>query len=111
MPNLKSSIQIAAYAHAARQQLEATDHTSHPIADAMYLAFGDEQRLEGRLGSIGETAMAVEARAGEFAGVVARIEAGEFPARPVSTSECLWCRYAGVCRKEYQLEDDAAESV
>jgi RecB family exonuclease len=111
MPNLKSSIQIAAYAYAARQQLEAKDHIPHPIADAMYLAFGDEQRLEGRLGTSGDASMAVEARAGEFAAVVGRIEAGEFPARPSSTSECIWCRYAGVCRKEYQLEDDAAESV
>ena len=111
MPDLKTSIQIATYAYAAQQQLEAADHTPHPIADAMYLAFGDEQRLEGRVGSAGDAAMAVEARASEFAGVVARIEAGEFPARPISTSECLWCRYAGVCRKEYQLEDDAAEPV
>jgi hypothetical protein len=53
----------------------------------------------------------VQTRASEFAGVVARIEAGEFPARPRSTSECGWCRYAGVCRKEYQMEDDAAEPV
>lgn len=111
MPDLKTSIQIAAYAYAAQQHLEAADHTSHPIADAMYLAFGDEQRLEGRVGNAGDAAMAVEARASEFAGVVARIEAGDFPARPISTSECLWCRYAGVCRKEYQLEDDAAEPV
>jgi hypothetical protein len=27
-------------------------------------------------------------------------------------NECAWCRYAGVCRKEYLIEDDeAAESV
>jgi RecB family exonuclease len=112
MPDLKTSIQIATYAYAAQQQLEAADHMSHPIADAMYLAFGDEQRLEGRVGSASDAAMAVEARASEFARVVGQIEAGEFPARPISTSECLWCRYAGVCRKEYQLmEDDAAEPV
>ena len=53
--------------------------------------------------------MAVEARASEFAGVVARIEAGDFPARPISTSVSL-VPLCGVC-KEYQLEDDAAESV
>lgn len=111
MPNLKSSIQIATYAHAAQQQLEAHDHESHPIADAMYLAFGDEQRLEGRIGGTGDAGMAVEVRAADFASVVARIEAGEFPAKPISTSECIWCRYAGVCRKEYQLEDDATEPV
>ncbi|NQW05066.1 MAG: PD-(D/E)XK nuclease family protein [Acidobacteria bacterium] len=111
MPDLKTSIQIATYAWAAQQQLEARDHQSHPIAAAMYLAFGDEHKLDGRLGTRREAAVAVQARASEFAGVVSRIEAGEFPARPRSTSECNWCRYAGVCRKEYQLEDDATSSV
>jgi RecB family exonuclease len=111
MPDLKTSVQIAAYAHAARQQLEARDKHPHPVAAAMYLAFGDEQRLDGRLGTRADASVAVETRAGEFASVVGRIEAGEFPARPISTSECLWCRYAGVCRKEYQLEDDAVQPV
>lgn len=111
MPDLRSSVQIAAYAHAAKQQLEAADRSSHPIRDAMYLAFGDEQRLEGRVGSSNDGGVGVEVRAGEFATKVGQIEAGEFPARPLSTAECIWCRYAGVCRKEYQLEDDAAEPV
>jgi RecB family exonuclease len=111
MPDLKSSIQIAAYAYAAKQQLEAADHAPHPIRDAMYLAFGDEQRLEGRLGNTSDANIAVEVRAGDFATKVGQIEAGDFPARPHSTAECLWCRYSGVCRKEYQLEDDAAEPV
>jgi RecB family exonuclease len=111
MPDLKTSIQIATYAWAAQQQLQARDHQSHPIAAAMYLAFGDEQRLDGRLGTKSDAAIAVQARASEFAGVVEKIEAGEFPARPRSTSECIWCRYAGVCRKEYQMEEDAAEPV
>jgi RecB family exonuclease len=111
MPDLKTSIQIATYAWAAQQQLQARDHQPHPVASAMYLAFGDEQRLDGRLGTRADAAIAVQTRAGDFAGVVARIEAGDFPARPRSTSECAWCRYAGVCRKEYQMEDDAAEPV
>ena len=111
MPDLKTSIQIAAYAWAAQQKLEARDHTPHPVAAAMYLAFGDEQRLEGRLGSRTDSSVAVQARATEFAGVIGEIEAGEFPARPISTSECGWCKYAGVCRKEYKLEDDADEPV
>ena len=56
--------------------------------------------------------MAVEARAAEFAGVVGHIEQGEFPPRPLHTTECQWCGFAGVCRKEYRSEDDGtAESV
>jgi hypothetical protein len=96
-----------------RQRLEAADGRPHPIAAAGYLAFGDERRLEGRLGSGREPAdLVVDARASEFAGIVARIEAGEFPPRPHRTSECLWCGFTGVCRKEYRPEDDeAADAV
>ena len=56
--------------------------------------------------------MAVEARAAEFADTTDAIEAGRFPPRPLRPNECAWCRYAGVCRKEYRTEsDEAAESV
>jgi RecB family exonuclease len=111
MPDLESSVQVAVYAHCAQQQLEARDGAPHPIAAAMYLAFGDDRRLEGRLA--GEPAgPAVAARVSEFAGTVERIESGQFPPRPRSTAECGWCAFAGVCRKEYRVEDDeTAESV
>jgi RecB family exonuclease/CTP:molybdopterin cytidylyltransferase MocA len=112
MPDLTRSIQIAAYAHAVQQQLEAADGRAHPIAAASYLAFGDEYKLEGAIGAKGESAAAaVQARAEIFADIVGRIEQGQFPPRPKDTGECEWCRYSGVCRKEYAWEDDAAESV
>lgn len=112
MPDLNTSIQIAAYAHAVQQQLEAADGVSHPIAAASYLAFGDEYKLEGAIGARKEeAAAAVQARAATFADVVGKIELGQFPPRPKDTSECEWCKYSGVCRKEYAWEDDAAEPV
>lgn len=113
MPDLASSVQVAVYAHCARQMAEAEDGRAHPVSAAMYLAFGDERRLDGRLGSsTQDAAFAVDARAGEFAGIVERIERGEFPPQPVRTSECQWCGFSGVCRKEYRMEDDgAAEPV
>ena len=113
LPDVKSSIQIAVYAHCARQMLEAADGGSHPISSAMYLAFGDDRRLEGSLcGPSDPVTQAVEARASEFAATVERIEAGVFPPRPRRPGDCQWCPYAGVCRKEYRAEDDeAAESV
>jgi RecB family exonuclease len=113
LPDVRSSTQIAVYAHCARQQLEAADGRPHPIAAAMYLAFGDDRRLEGRLGSASDPVpLVVETRATEFARAVERIEAGEFPPRPRRPGECQWCGYAGVCRKEYRAEDDeAAEPV
>ncbi len=107
LPDVDSSIQIAVYAHAARQALEARDGRAHQVIEAMYLAFGDEGKTEGKLAARGpSTMMAVEARASAFAGVIDQIESGRFPPKPLRPGDCQWCRYAGVCRKEY-----AAESV
>jgi hypothetical protein len=115
LPDVERSIQIGVYAHCARQQLEAADGRAHPIEAAMYLAFGDDRRLEGRLDEPGEkTAYAVEHRASAFATTIGKIEAGVFPPSPHRPGECAWCGYRGVCRKEYLVEDqgdDPAEPV
>ena len=113
MPDLRSSVQIAVYAHCARQAMEAADGRPHLVSSAMYLAFGDDRRLEGPIGGGQELPqMAVDARVAEFAGAVERIEAGEFPPAPKRPNECQWCGFAGVCRKEYRAEvEDAAEPV
>jgi len=111
MPDLNSSIQIAVYAHCAQAALEQRDGRPHPVSAATYVAFGDERRLEGRLPG-DNTAMAVAAKASEFAGTIEKIEAGEFPPAPRKPAECVWCGFAGVCRKEYRIEDDeAADAV
>jgi RecB family exonuclease len=104
VPDTDHSIQIAVYAHAARQLLERQDGRAHLVLDAMYIAFGDENQMVGRLSKVADTSTAVEVRASEFAGVIDRIEAGKFPPQPKHPSNCQWCRYAGVCRKEYVLE-------
>lgn len=115
LPDTDSSIQIAAYAHAVQQLLEAADGpstalgTGRPfvVTQAMYVAFGDERQTAGPLAKPGpETVAAIAARASEFANVIDRIERGEFPPKPLRMSDCSWCRYAGVCRKEYQAEEE-----
>jgi hypothetical protein len=107
VPDVDTSIQIAVYAYAVRQALQLRDGRAHQVIDAMYLAFGDERNAEGRLAPRGApTMMAVEARASEFSGAIDEIEAGRFPPKPLRPADCQWCRYAGVCRKEY-----AAESI
>ncbi len=109
LPDTAASIQIAVYAHAARQLLEKREGRTYTVVDAMYLAFGDENRFEGRLGSRDNpAAIAVEVRAADFAGVVERIESGKFPPQPRRVSDFQWCRFAGVCRKEYREKDDEA---
>jgi RecB family exonuclease len=107
MPDLDSSVQVGVYAHCAAQRLSTEDGTPHPIASASYLAFGDERRLEGRLGGASDPpGMAVHARASTFARTVEQIEAGAFPPQPRTTAECQWCGYSGVCRKEYRTAED-----
>jgi hypothetical protein len=79
----------------------------------MYLAFGDDRKLEAKFpGDMTKVDMTVGTRAEAFANVTDQIEGGVFPPKPVRPNECQWCRYAGVCRKEYAVDDDeAAESV
>lgn len=112
-PDTDASIQIAVYAFCARQMLQAEDGRSHPVHSASYLAFGDDRRLEASLSKAGEADFAVDTRANAFAAVIEHIEAGEFPARPRRPGDCQWCQFAGVCRKEYLLEeeDESAEPV
>jgi RecB family exonuclease len=113
MPDLPTSIQLGVYAHCVRVVTERRDGRAHPVSAAMYLAFGDDRRFEGRLADRpAEMELAVQARASSFSAVIDRIESGEFPPQPRRTSECQWCGAASVCRKEYRVEDDeAAESV
>jgi RecB family exonuclease len=107
MPDLETSVQVGVYAHCVQQQLEAEDGLPHPVASASYLAFGDDRRLEGRLGGTSDPApMAVQARALVFSRTVEQIESGAFPPRPRTTAECQWCGYSGVCRKEYRIDED-----
>lgn len=107
MPDLETSVQVGVYAHCVQQRLEAEDGAAHPVASASYLAFGDDRRLEGRLGGSSDpAAMAVHARALVFSRTVEQIEGGAFPPRPRTTAECQWCGYSGVCRKEYRIDED-----
>jgi RecB family exonuclease len=115
MPDVDSSVQIGVYAHCARQWIEQRDGRPHPVSAASYLAFGDEHKFEGRIARTPtEVEQAVLAKAGAFATVIEHIEAGEFPPRPRTLAECQWCGFAGICRKEYRVEeavDDTAEPV
>ena len=109
-PDAESSVQLGVYAHCALQQMESRDGQSRTLQNAVYLAFGDDRKLEGRMGvTPADVAYAVSARASDFAGAVARIESGEFPPRPRQPMICQTCRYAGVCRKEFRADAEAAE--
>jgi RecB family exonuclease len=88
LPDVDTSIQIAVYAHAAKQALEARGGREHPVVEAMYIAFGDERLTAGSLGTKTEpTDVAVATRASDFAATIDRIEAGQFPPLPKRPGE------------------------
>jgi hypothetical protein len=107
LPDLDASIQVGVYAHCAQQMLRPSGGPVPPVRAAMYLAFGDPWSIEGPVMKGRQpVAIAVETLAGRFAEAVAGIESGTFPPRPRHPGDCQWCPQAGVCRKEYLVEDD-----
>ena len=89
LPDLKTSVQIAVYAHCARQSLEARDGQPHQVSvgDVPRVRRRAPARRRGRrmARSADED---VDARAVEFADIVEHIEAGEFPPKPRKTGDC-----------------------
>jgi RecB family exonuclease len=110
LPDVDRSVQIGVYAHCAQAAIAAETGRPSEVRSAMYLAFGDDRRLEAELGPTpAETAYAIAARASDFAAAVQQIEAGQFQARPWRPGDCQFCGVAGVCRKEYSADHGRAE--
>jgi RecB family exonuclease len=111
-PDVKTTLQIAVYAHVAKAVLEARTGRPHSIREALYLAFGDDDHLKNSLPAAPTVDDGASIRASDFARIVDLIEAGRFPARPQQDNYCEYCAFSGVCRKEYHREaDEPAESV
>ncbi len=114
LPDTRTSIQIAVYAHAARQWLEAQ-------RQARVLDQGSEiPRLRRRRPVRGRAWQPrPNRRRSPSRRAPANLPASSTALNPASfrrsragSRECAWCRYAGVCRKEYrEAEDEAAEPV
>ena len=94
LPDIKTSQQIAVYAHCAAIALEARDGPGR-----IHREFGGLPRVRrgGRSLGVGfnsrkgPAAEAIQARVAEFAATVQHIEHGEFPAKP-TPDLCRWCQ-------------------
>jgi RecB family exonuclease len=107
-------VQLKVYGFAAQQRLEKTGAGHHDVSSAFYVSFANDGAPLTPVALKGVPAQqAIEAGAQDFAGHVARIEAGQFPPRPEHAGLCEWCAFALVCRKETVdgEEEDAAEPV
>lgn len=100
-PKPGRSIQLAAYAAAARAKLAGHRGRNWTLRDAAYVTFGrpPHVRPASRKASLLDDAMASgEARA---VAAVELIEQGAFPPRPADKHQCTVCPFASVCRKDY----------
>lgn len=114
-PPAKGAVQLKVYGYVAQQKLKTQSGAVPLVSTADYVSFGDDGASQSSVAPKGTSAQqAIEAGAQEFASLVTRIEAGQFPPQPQTASLCEWCAFALVCRKEtVEAEDDdaAAESV
>lgn len=100
-PDLKSAVQLPAYAAAARARLAGRHGRTWEPSVAAYVAFGSRPHyrpLAADSSKLGDVLRDGEAR---LAGAIEAIERGVFPPNPRTRHRCSYCAYAGVCRKDY----------
>jgi CRISPR/Cas system-associated exonuclease Cas4 (RecB family) len=70
------------------------------VSRAGYVAFKEKNAFVA-VGASSSLERALEEGAERLVGAVDGIEAGRFPVKPDEPYRCMWCGYAGVCRKDY----------
>lgn len=100
-PAAGRSIQLAAYAAAARARLAGHRGRDWQPADAVYVTFGRPPHVHPASRHARSLDADLAAAEGRFVAAVEGIEQGLFPPRPVTRRLCATCAYAGVCRKDY----------
>ena len=104
-PNLKHVVQLPAYAAAARQRLDGYRGRTWRPFDAAYLAFGKGSRYAPLASNAAQLDAVLAEGEARLVDAVARIERGEFPPSPITTSRCTFCPFSAVCRKDYVRDE------
>lgn len=100
-PDLKTAVQLPAYAAAARSRLDGRLGRTWRASEAAYVAFGKApyyRPLAADPDKLDDVLAEGEAR---LADAVGRIERGEFPPQPRQKHRCTYCPFSSVCRKDY----------
>jgi RecB family exonuclease len=100
-PDVKTAVQLPAYASAAKARLEGRLGRSWRPSEAAYVAFGKPPYFKPLAADPGKLDDVLAAGERRLAETVDRIEHGQFPPRPSHHHRCSYCPFAPVCRKDY----------
>jgi RecB family exonuclease len=99
-PKPSRALQLPVYGLCAEQHLAGTLGRDWKVSRAGYVAFKEKHAFVA-VGASTTLERALEEGAGRLVAAVEGIEAGAFPVKPDEPYRCMWCGYAGVCRKDY----------
>jgi RecB family exonuclease len=100
-PDPAQTIQLPIYAVCVQQQLARTRNGAWEVAEAGYIAFGDDKPDRVVIDGGPDTAKKLADGQQRLLDAIDRIERGEFPPRPAANRICATCAYATVCRKDF----------
>ncbi len=100
-PDPAQTIQLPIYAVCVQQQLARTRKGQWDVAEAGYIAFGDDKPDRVVIDGGPDTAKKLADGQQRLLDAIDRIERGEFPPRPAASRICGTCAYATVCRKDF----------
>jgi ATP-dependent helicase/nuclease subunit B len=99
-PKPARALQLPVYGLCAEQHLAGHQGREWKVSRAGYVAFKEKNAFVNVGGSV-PLERALEEGAQRLVAAVDGIERGDFPVRPEEPYRCMWCGYAGVCRKDY----------
>jgi ATP-dependent helicase/nuclease subunit B len=99
-PKPARALQLPVYGLCAEQHLTGHQGRDWTVSRAGYVAFKEKNAFVNVGGSV-PLERALEEGAQRLVAAVNGIERGDFPVRPEEPYRCMWCGYAGVCRKDY----------
>ena len=99
-PKPSRALQLPVYGLCAEQHLAGRLGRDWKVSRAGYVAFKEKNAFVA-VGASTTLERALEDGAERLVTAVDGIEAGEFPVKPDEPYRCMWCGYAGVCRKDY----------
>jgi RecB family exonuclease/inactivated superfamily I helicase len=100
-PDRRLALQLPIYSVCALQHLRATRGKHWELAQAGYIAFGEDRSFVPMVSKGRNQEDVLQHAQVRLLTAIDGIERGDFPPTPAEVSQCMRCAYAAVCRKDY----------